>query len=278
VFLKGKEILPLLPRKNLRVFLKGKEVLPPGKIVVSEKQIEPSVEAYDAKRRKKSGPTSLPDRLDRCAAHQPRRLPYLNVRRMTFALARASRPERMTFKEVVKAARTHASFLRMMGKGHLQKESKTRMFWDYIGDMFDDRAALENFVFMRDTVDLFSSSSVRLALTLVCLLETQTALTVPDYADCFFNHNDCVAHLERIDPEMLLSLSAVELFGNEIKSKDAIYDLLESFCPFNDKTKKYLTGTDLWGALCDFSPLENKKTAKDEMQYEKAKAAKKRLL
>jgi hypothetical protein len=164
---------------------------------------------------------------------------HLTSGQMAFAISRSLRVEDMSYAKIVRAAHRHMAFLNMMRKGHLKIDTKMRMFWDYVGDLYEGSDLIE-FVFMRGKHDVVSGSALRLSLSFACFMLTESDLNLEEYVQCFFGHEECTVQLEKIDPT----------FNND--SYD-IYDIFKSFFPYVDESMKEKRSIDMWGVLCDFT-------------------------
>ena len=250
VFLRGEEVANNVSQR-LKVIIGGKEVLSPGKVML--KRPAESVPATYRMCRKLGGRRLQPNlvsndqdrhvfvvssRLNQEDTKRPWFLRSLSRSQMAFAIARAVQPGKRSFKELVKIVQTHSLFLRMMGKGHLYIDSKMRMFWDYVGDMYNNDKELAQFVFMRGKHDCFSPASLRLAFTLSFLLQNDR-LSLNEYADLFFKHKE-ITNLQN----NTLFLQAKEL--------DMMF---ESLCPFVEAEKKEVCCLEMHDAVSLYIPI-----------------------
>ena len=168
---------------------------------------------------------------------------HLTSGQMAFALSRVLTQEKMSLTQLVRAAKRHMSFLNMMRKGHLKFDTRMRMFWDYIGDLYKNDDVVE-FVFMRGKHDTVSGPALRLVLSFVCFMLTESGLTIDEYVHCFFEHEECTVRLEQIDSKSF----APDCYD--------IYKIFESFLPFIDTVLKEKKSIDLWDTLCAYVPAE----------------------
>ena len=166
----------------------------------------------------------------------------LNVTEMAMAIARAVQFSGMSYVQIERTAKRHFSFLCMMQKGHLHVDTKMRIFWDYIGDLYGEQDVAE-FVFMQKEHNTVSEEALRLALAFVCTMRTSSGLSVEDFTHCFFRFEECTVRLEAIDSASF----------ND-KSYD-IYEVFESMLPFTNRKKRQETSIGLWEVLCNYVPL-----------------------
>ena len=162
----------------------------------------------------------------------------VKVTEMALAIARAVQLRHVAYVHIEREATRHYSFLCMMRKGHLHIDTKMRIFWEYIGDLYGKPDVAE-FVFMRKGHTTVSEEALRLALSFVCTMQTSSNLSVEDYTHCFFRFEECTVRLEAID----------SVTFND-KSYD-IYDMFESMLPDEQKENKI----GLWEVLCNYVPL-----------------------
>ena len=249
VFLRGEEV-PSNVLQRLKVIIGGKEVLSPGKVLLKR----PAESRYRSMCRRVGARKLLlvpqledihvsrvgfvvSSRLNQEDTKRPWFLRSLSRSQMAFAIARAVQPGKQSFEETVQMAQTHSLFLRMMGKGHLHVDSKMRMFWDYVGDMFNNDRELAQFVFMRGKHDRFSPASLRLALTLSFFIQNDR-LSLNEYADFFLKHKEIT-----------------ELQSVPFLQRKELNEMFESLCPFLEAEKKEVCCLEMHDAVFLYIPI-----------------------